>query len=63
MFQINRFIHPVRCVIFFTPPNCLTTNTLELLDIEDKKKGFARFMQIKRRDCEFNPLSASVTLI
>ena len=34
-------------------PNCSTTNTLKLQDIEDKKKGLARFMQIKCRDCEF----------
>ena len=34
-------------------PNCLTTNTCKLLDIEDKKKGLARFMQIKCRDYKF----------
>ena len=33
--------------------SCSTTNTLKLLDIEDKKKQIARFMQIKFRDCEF----------
>ena len=27
-------------------PNCSTTNTCKLLNIEDKKKGLARFMQI-----------------
>ena len=32
-------------------PNCLTANTLKLQDIEDKKKGLSRFMQIKRKDC------------
>ena len=34
-------------------PNCSATNTSTLLDIEDKKKGLARFMQIKCIDCEF----------
>ena len=34
-------------------PNCSTTNTLKLLDIEDKKKGLARVMQIKYKDCKF----------
>ena len=34
-------------------PNFLTANTLKLLDIEDKKKGLTRFMQIKCRDCAF----------
>ena len=33
-------------------PICLITNILKLLDIEDKKKGLARFMQSKCRDCE-----------
>ena len=28
-------------------PNCSTTNTFKLIDIEDKKKGLTRFMQIK----------------
>ena len=32
-------------------PNCLTANTLKLQDIEDKKKGLSRFMQIRRKDC------------
>ena len=34
-------------------PNCSTTNTLKLQNIKDNKKGLARFMQIKCRDCEF----------
>ena len=34
-------------------PNYSTTNTLKLQDIEDKKKGLAKFMQIKCRDCKF----------
>ena len=34
-------------------PNCSATKTLKLLDNEDKKKGLARFMQIKYKDCEF----------
>ena len=32
---------------FLAYPNCSTTNTLELLHFEDKKRGLARFMQIK----------------
>ena len=36
-------------------PNCLTTNTLKLQDIEDKKKRLTRFVQIECRDCEFKP--------
>ena len=36
-----------------TCPNCSTENILKLLDIEEKKNGLARFMQIKCRDCEF----------
>ena len=34
-------------------PNSLTTNTLKFLNTEDKKKGLARFMETKTRDCKF----------
>ena len=34
-------------------PNCSIANTLKLQDIEDMKKGLARFIQIKCRYCEF----------
>ena len=34
-------------------PDCSTANTLKLHNIEDKKKGGARFMQINCRDSEF----------
>ena len=45
-------IHPVRCV-FFMGVSKLLGNTLKPHDIEGKKRGLARFMQIKCRDCEF----------
>ena len=40
---------------FLACPNCSATNTLKLHDIEHKREGLARFMQIKFefRDCEF----------
>ena len=28
-------------------PNCLYTNTCQLIDIEEKKKGLSRYMQVK----------------
>ena len=34
-------------------PNYSTANTLKLQDIDNKKKGYSRFMQIKCGDCEF----------
>ena len=34
-------------------PNCLRSKTCQLLDIQEKKKGFARFMQVKCIECEF----------
>ena len=37
----------------FACPNCSATNALNVHDIEDEKKGFERFMQIKCRGCEF----------
>ena len=34
-------------------PNCSTTNTPNLLGIDDKKKRLARYMQIKCSDYQF----------
>ena len=36
-----------------TCPNCSTTNTPKLLDIEDKNKGLEKFVQIKCTECGF----------
>ena len=44
---------PVRYIFLWACPNILTTNTLEVLNNEDKTKELGRFMQIKCRDCEF----------
>ena len=42
-----------------TCPNCPTTNTFKLPVIEEEKKGLARFMQNKCRDCEFTSIYTS----